>query len=442
MCPVSHGIASVLAQDQACSVTPPDNGRLMRNLVLGANYIQSHILHFYTLAALDFVDIGAIAQYQGNDPQLNDLKRWVTTQLSSTAMFPAAPFLPRYDSPYISSQELNITGIRHYLDALEMRKIAHQMGALFAGKLPHAMSLVPGGITEKVTVAKIEGYLARLKKLQVFIANSYIPDVVEVAKAFPAYFNIGKGYGNFLAYGVFKESSDPSDKFFPSGVLINGKLQPLDHFKITEAVRHSFFSSTSNLHPLEQTTVADADKDGAYSWLKAPRYDGRPLEVGPLARFLVAYHSNKRPEVTSITNKYLSLLGAGPEVLVSTLGRHLVRALEAQIVSNQCEVWLNQLRPDKPSFEDFDIPEAADGVGLTEAPRGALGHFLRISAKKIGNYQCVVPTTWNCSPRDDNGVLGPIEQALLGTPIQNEESPIEATRVVRSFDPCLACAVH
>jgi len=441
VCPISHGIASILAQDKAYNLTPPENGRLMRNIVQAANYIQSHIIHFYHLSAPDFVDIKAITKYQGKDPGLKNLKEWVESQLASKSLYPAAPFLPHYDAKYIESTELNLLAIKHYLDALKIRALAHKMGALLGGKLPHSPGLVPGGVTEIVTAKKIVALKSLLSELQNFINTAYLTDILEVAKAFPKYFEIGKGYGNFLSYGVFAESSNTSDTFFPSGTIIDNNTGDLNSEKITEDVKHSYYSSTSGLHPEKSATEPKVKKEGAYSWIKAPRYDGHVMEVGPLARMVIAYHKN-HTDVQKIIDKVLNDLGKKPEDLNSMIGRHAARAIECKVLADHCLDWINQLVPEKPVFKDFDIPKNGKGIGLTEAPRGALGHWLEIKNYKISRYQCVVPTTWNCSPRDDNEKPGALEKSLEGTPVADPENPIEAVRVVRSFDPCIACAVH
>lgn len=442
VCPVSHGIASILAQDMAYGVTPPPNGRLARNLILGANYIQSHLTHFYHLSALDFIDIKAIAGYSGKDAALNELKNWVNAQISSGQIYPGAPFLPRYSGSYVENSDLNITAIKHYLDALDVRSMAQRAGVLFCGKLPHAASLVPGGITEKITSRSILAYRTLMQQIQTFITQAYLPDVMAVGEAFPEYFTMGKGCGNFLAFGVFKESSTGSDTFFPSGTLIGGRPASFKPDAIREFTRHSHFSSPSGLGPVEGETIADPGKAGAYTWIKAPRYDGHVMEVGPLARMMVAFANGGRQKVVQEFETFFKAAGRKPEEMVSVMGRHAARAIECKLVADRCLEWVEQLVPGKPSFADFDIPDSAEGVGLTEAPRGALGHWLQIRDKKISRYQCVVPTTWNCSPRDDQGIPGPVEQALVGTPVADDKNPLEAARVVRSFDPCIACAVH
>jgi len=442
VCSAEHGIASVLAQDMAYGVEPPPNGRLVRNIIGAANFIQSHIVHFYQLAALDFVDVTAVLGYGGRDPSLCSLKRWVQSEVASGSPLAAAPFLPRYEGKYIADAELNLGATRHYLEALEMRALGHRLGAVFAGKLPHAASLVPGGVTESVTADRIAACGAMLGKLRAFIETAYIPDVLAVAAAFPEYFTIGRWNASFLAYGVFPESSGARDPFLPAGTVVRGEARPLDPERITEDVGRSRFSSPSGLAPSRGETRPAPEKAGAYSWLKAPRYGGAPMEVGPLARILVAISQGKLPEAKKAVEEVLKALGKTPEDLVSVMGRHAARAIECRLIADKCARWIEMLRPGEPTVAEFRIPEEGRGRGLTEAARGALGHWIEIRGRKVEAYQCVVPTTWNCSPRDDRGQPGPVEQALVGTPIADPSNPIEAARVVRSFDPCIACAVH
>jgi ferredoxin hydrogenase large subunit/hydrogenase large subunit len=441
VCPISHGVASILAQDAAYGIQPPENGRLVRNLILGANFIQSHLIHFYHLSALDFVDIEAVTQYRGRDTQLAALRDWITAELDSGVLYPVAPFLPRYAGGYVEDAKLNTTAVKHYVEAFAMRALAHKAAALFCGKIPHAATLMPGGVTEQVTVTKIAAYAANMKRLRAFIDTCYLPDVLAVARALPQYFSLGKGPENYLAYGVFRESAEGGAKLFPSGAIVGGVPSPFEAGRIAEDVKRSLFSSASGLDPARGETVPEPGKGGAYSWIKAPRYDGHAMEVGPLARVLVAYESGNAV-VKEQVDGLLAKLGGGLELLNSVWGRHAARVIECKILADRCVKWAEQLKPGEPAFADFDVPESGKGVGLTEAPRGALGHWLTIQNRRIANYQCVVPTTWNCSPRDDKDVPGPIEQALVGTPIADPDNPIEAARVVRAFDPCIACAVH
>jgi ferredoxin hydrogenase large subunit/hydrogenase large subunit len=442
VCPVEHGLASVFAQEQAFGSTPPENGRLVRNLIQAANFIASHITHFYLLSAVDFVDVTAVVGYTGIDAGLCALRDWAKAQLASKSILPVAPFLPRYAAKYLQDSEANLTALRHYLDALEMRALAQEMGAVFAGKLPHAAALIPGGLTETVSALKIAQFRARLERLQTFIRSAYLPDVVAVAGAFPEYFSVGRGPGNYLAYGAFPEGADGAKKFLPAGVLLAGKSQPLDDEAITEDVGRSLFSSATNRKPSEGETVAAPDKAGAYSWLKAPRYQGQVMEVGALARTLVACQCGTDGRAKSEVDSLLKTLGREPKDLESVMGRHAARALECRWIAERCNAWLDEVKPDEPTFASCTVPNSGRGRGLTEAARGALGHWLELSGAKIRNYQCVVPTTWNCSPRDDRGTPGAVEQALAGLKLADPANPIEVARVVRSFDPCLACAVH
>lgn len=442
VCPSPHAQASTLCLDDAFGVHPPDNGRLIRNLILGANFIDSHILHFYHLAALDYVDITAILKYTGNDPGLNRIKAWAKTEIDSGRPTAVAPFLPRLKGDYIADAEINIAAIAHYLKALDVRKKAHEMLCIFGGRMPHEIAIMPGGVCERPTVDKITSFLYRLKELQSFIDNAYIPDVITVAKAYPRYFDIGKGSGNLLAYGVFEENNEGTKKYISGGVYIDGKVQTLDPQQIAEYVKYSRYSSGSGLHPSKGETAPQPDKKKAYSWIKSPRYDNKVCEVGPLSRMMVNHLSGANVTVSKLVTDTLTQLSAPASALFSVLGRHAARALECKLVADKCAEWVMQLDPSKPVHTKFEIPDQSSGMGLTDAPRGALGHWITIKNKKIDRYQCVVPTTWNASPRDDKNQPGPLEQALIGTPVADPENPIEPLRVVRSFDPCLACAIH
>lgn len=444
VCPISHGMASLTAQEMAYGVTPTRNGRLGQNLVFAANYLQSHILHFYHLAALDFVDITAVLKYNGNDPLLKSLRAWVETAVAQNQIFAGAPFLPRYEvNQYIASDDANWQLIGHYVEALNLRTIAHEMAAVFGAKLPHSTALVPTGITGRITMERILAYKSRLTKLTDFVNNVYLPDLLTAAKAFPNYWAIGVSYPNYLSFGAFRMEEATGERvrtFIPGGVVINGRYQTLDTGKIGEYVGHSHYSSRSGLHPFEGQTTPDTGK--GYSWLKAPRYDNQVMEVGPLARVMAAYYAPGGEFFKNEVDAVLASVNLTPDKLNSVLGRHLARGLEAKWIAQQAGRWLDELVPGEPAAKKFAIPKTGRGFGLVEAPRGALGHWLTIEEHKIGRYQCIVPTTWNCSPRDDAGRPGAVEKALEGTHIADPAQPIEAGRVVRSFDPCIACAVH
>jgi len=319
---------------------------------------------------------------------------------------------------------------------------------MLTGRIPHTASIVPGGITEQPTVDKIASILWRLNELRAFVDNVYIPDVLAVAGVYSDYFQVGAGCKNLLSYGAYDLDGKEWDytkrpRLFKQGTIsADLKLQPLDLNRITEEVRHSWYDSqTSKLHPSTGKTVPADHKTGAYSWLKAPRYDGRVYEVGPLAQMVTTYASGN-PKVKSLVDSTLTHFKASPAALFSVLGRHAARALAAKYLADSMGEWLLQLKPGEPTFVPYELPEEAQGVGIIDAARGALGHWVEIKEKKIANYQFVVPTTWNASPRDDSGNPGAIEQALLGTRVKDEANPFEIVRIVRSFDPCIACAVH
>ena len=443
VCPTSHSIAATLNLDSAFGIADkiPDNGRIGRNLILGAAHIADHILHFYHLTALDYVDVTKVAGYDGNDPTLNSVKEFIQRG-------ELAPFAPRYEGDYRLSDQMNIDALAHYVKALEMRSKAQEMLAIFGGKMPHNMGVVPGGITETVTVDKIASFLWRLNELRDFIDNVYIPDVLAVAEAYPDYFEIGAGCGNLLSYGSFDLEGGNPDLTKRKRLLKQGtvstdlKLGALDPNKIAEYVKHSWYAdSSTGKHPTQGETKPQPGKKEAYSWAKAPRYDGKVYEVGPLARMAVTYVSGDAT-VKDLIDSVLSRFKAGPNVLFSVLGRHAARALYTKYVADSMPGWLLQLKPGEPAYVDYDIPDEATGMGLVDAARGALGHWIEIKGKRIAVYQCVVPSTWNLGPKDDKGDPGPVEQALIGTKIRDEANPFEIGRIVRSFDPCLACAVH
>lgn len=441
VCPVSHGLASMRAQEMAYGIKPNHNGRLLQNLVLAANFLQSHILHFYHLAALDFVDVTAVLKYSGNDRTLKTVKTWVEQAIASKESFPAAPFLPRYELGYAKDTDRNVRLLAHYIEALEMRRTCHEMAAVFGGRLPHPSALVPGGCTQVPTTERILTYESRLRTVEAFVQDTYIPDLLEVAKEFPEYLEIGKGYGTFLSYGSFP-LDDSGKLLLSAGIVVDGKWEPVDPKHISESVACSRFSSPSGQHPSQGQTVPAAGKSGAYSWLKAPRYRGLPMEVGPLARVMASYSSPTDSWVKTEVDEFCKPLNLPVDKLVSVLGRHVARGLESKWLVRQAARWLEELEVDGPPAQRFEIPATGSGFGLLEAPRGALGHWLELENYRIKRYQCVVPTTWNCSPRDEKGQPGPVEKALEGTVVTDPAQPIEIGRIVRSFDPCLACAVH
>ncbi len=443
VCPQAHGQASVMALDDAFGVLPPTNGRIIRNLLVGANFLQSHILHFYHLAALDYVDITAILEYKGSDQQLVRLRDWVKSDLDNGSPFVGAPFLPRYEGNYIEDTTLNINGIHNYVKALEIRRKAHEMLCIFGGKMPHCMTIFAGGVSQKPTVDNIFAFKTRLMEINDFINTCYIPDVLEVAKQYPEYFRIGKGIGNYISYGGVPLVDNNTEFLFPPGVYIDDISGEFAPDKISEYLKYSKYNDEdTGAAPFEGRTNPEPEKTGAYSFVKSPRYEKKVVECGPLARTFIAYVNHSNDVVTTLTNYVLKELNAVPEVLNSTMGRHAARAIEAKIVAENMFEWIEELRPDEPICIPSEIPDEARGMGLTAAPRGELGHWIVIKNKKISNYQAIVPTTWNASPRDDDGNPGPLEIALLDTPVADSDNPIEIGRVIRSLDPCLACSIH
>jgi hydrogenase large subunit len=403
VCPIAHATAATYALDDAFGIQPPDNGRIVRNLIHGANYLQSHILHFYHLAALDYVK----------------------------APDSIAPLAPRYEGDYRLPDAVNTAAVNHYLQALEIRKKAHSMLAIFGGRVPGQRAIVPGGVTETVDTEKIVHYKYYLKEIADFIENVYVPDVLAVADVYKDWLDIGRGCQNLLSYGAFpQENKDSTDnRYFKSGTYIDGQGGVFDHNKITEEVKYSWYNDDTDgsLKPTESVITPNPSKKDAYSWLKSPRYDGKVMEVGPLARSWIA----KNPTVRALGDKAFSVMG-----------RHAARALEAKALASEMLEWVGQLEPGKPTCTPHVVPNKAAGMGLTEGSRGALGHWIKIEGGRIAKYNAVVPTTWNGGPRDSNGQRGPIEQALIGTPVKDPNNPIELVRVVRAFDPCLACAIH
>ncbi len=448
VCPVSHGLAASKCLDDAFGIKPNKNGRILRNLILTANYLQSHILHFYHLAALDFVDVTSVLQYKGTDKTLMSLKAWAEDELKvkdgkPTALTAVSPFLPRYEGKdfYRLDLDTNLDAVAGYAKALDIRIKCHQMVALFGGRIPHAIGLVPGGVTQVPTSENIKEYRKLLKEVEKFVNNEYTNHVIAVAKAYTDYFSIGK-YSNFLSYGLIDLSDDGSKFFMEKGVVYDGKkLEAFDSKKIREQVKYARYNSGSNLHPLKGETSPEPGKDGAYSWLKAPRYNDAPMEVGPLARVAVAYLSGNK-EIKENVDGILKMFNADLPAVFSVLGRHASRLIECKLLCQKAEAWLDELEKGGKPRVSYDIPDSAEGEGLVEAPRGALGHWIVVKNKKIANYQAIVPSTWYCGPRDDKGVRGPVEQALIGCPISDPKNPIEAARIVRSTDPCIACAVH
>jgi hydrogenase large subunit len=391
VCPISHGQASVLALEAVSGWKAQGNARYLRNISLGANFVQSHILHFYLLAALDYV-----------------------------AGPNASPWTPAWNVDMRSG----LAGISaHIADAVEARRRAHELGALVGGRMPTSHTFIPGGFSGGPNSSKISQAKAEVDWLLNFIRNTYLPDVQALAAAYDDYYGVGEGCGNLMAYGVFETDDQYQGRLLARGYKEKGGsvrsgLQTED---ITESVTYSWYSdATEGLHPAQGDTEPQFPKGDAYSWLKAPRLLGEPFEAGPLARM-------------TVNGDYANG--------VSVMDRHVARAREALKIASAMKSWLGQL--DGGSVYDTAYRQQSGmGVGLTEAPRGALGHWVEVGGGRVANYQVITPTCWNASPRDGGSVPGPMEQALIGTPVADPDRPVEALRVIHSFDPCLSCAVH
>lgn len=400
VCPTSHAHAASLALDHAFGVGGDTDARsasrLLRNLVHGACYIESAILHFYLLSLPDFV-----------------------------SPLPMAPWLPGWDVGRRLDPETVARFRAHFLDAVAQRRQCHEMGAIYGGKLPHTPAFIMGGFTAVSSADDKALFGQYLEPLIAWIQGTYVPDTERLASLWSEYGLLGKGYGHLLSFGVFEQDNAANPALLlHRGRLVNGSrgVQPVDPSRIREEVKHAWYADTDGHRPiLESDTNAQYPKDAAYSWLKAPRYDGDPHEVGSLARM-------------AVTGDYVGG--------VSVMDRHLARAREALKLGLAMRQWLADLPTGQGAYTHRANPGAATADGLTEAPRGALGHWLQVSDGKISKYQIVTPTCWNLSPRDETGRRGPLEEALIGIPVANVDQPIEVLRVVHSFDPCLDCATH
>lgn len=395
VCPTSHAHCASLTLDHAFGVAPPDNARILRNLVDGACFLESHILHFFLLSLPDFLQ----GPHKG-------------------------PWMPGWDVGKRINKATGEALTAGYLSAIETRRKVHEMGAIFGGKLPHTPAYIAGGFTAVATSAERSDFRAILTEVTDFLNNVQLPQVEQVASLYDEYFSIGRGYANLLSYGSLDLNAAGTAKFFDRGRIVNGlgSAVAVDLGEVTEHVTHSWYEdSTNDLHPSTGATLPQHPKAEGYSWLKSPRYGGDVYEVGPLARMWV-------------NGEYTNG--------VSVMDRHRARVREAILVAEAMDGWLDELVLQGSSYVSPTLPSSGTGFGLMEAPRGALGHWLEITDSRISHYQVLTPTCWNASPRDTAGQPGPLEQALIGTPVANADEPIEVLRVVHSFDPCMDCATH
>ena len=493
VCTTVHAIASIRSVENALGIRIPPNAELIRNLIMGVQNVHDHVIHFYHLHALDWVDITAAlnadpARTSALAASLSDWPLNSATYFKSIKDRLAAfvkggrlgPFANAYwgHPAYKLPAEVNLMATAHYLEALEWQKDIIRIHAILGSKNPHPQTFLVGGMAITIDpdsptalnadkLAEIRGLLAKTRD---FVEQVYIPDLITIASHYKEWAGIGDSVGNFMSYGDFPADSTGKQEtlWMPRGMILNrdlSRVHPVDQGKITEYVDHSWYEYAAGtgkgLHPWDGETTwkytgpkppyEHLDTTAKYSWVKSPRYAELAMEVGPLARCLVAYasgHGEIRPAVDAV----LAKLQLGPEALFSTLGRTAARGIETLVIARKLPYWLDTLIGNirggdlaVHSNEKWDPdtwPEEAQGYGWHEAPRGALGHWIRIRNRKILNYQAVVPSTWLAGPRDARGQRGPYEAALVGTPVADPKRPLELLRTIHSFDPCLACAVH
>jgi len=511
VCTLVHGIASVRAVEDALKIEVPKNAELIRNLMIGAQYIHDHVMHFYHLHALDWVDIVSALKA---DPQATST---LAQSISSYAKASPGYFRdvqkklkgfvdagqlgifsggywghPAYKLP----PEANLMAVAHYLDALAWQRDVVKLHAIFGGKNPHPMMVV-GGMPcaisidpthqgqgkgphhrggdsgTAVNMIGLQTVQNAIKLMRSFVDEVYVPDTLAIAGFYKDWFAQGEGVGNFLTFGDFPANGmgDPASYLIPRGVILDRdltKIHPIDlnaENEIQEFVSHAWYQYSvgkdKGLHPYKGETTLDytgpkppyqyLDIDKDYSWLKTPRWKGKPVEVGPLARVLMLYASGHGP-TKELVGMALKKLDAPLQALYSTLGRTAARTLETKLIADAMQGWYDQLIANikagdlkvfnDSKWEPSTWPAKSQGVGLMEAPRGGLSHWIVIENQKIANYQAIVPSTWNAGPRDPEGQQGPYEASLKGHHLQDAKQPIEILRTIHSFDPCIACAVH
>ena len=509
-CAGVHGLASVRAVENALGVTIPRNARSIRNLLIGSEFVLDHVVQFYHQQALDWID--PTSALSADPAATSALARSMSSRTRSDVAFfrdardrllsfvesgGSEPFLddgPGHQTAK-STPETALMVMAHDLEALDWRRRVLHLQTLLGGKSPHAQTYLVGGASVAVpwggpppglpgqhptqidqrapSALSVEGLAAMstvVAEAKAFVEQVYVPDVLAIARSYPEWARLGRGFRNYLSYGEFPlDDSNAPALLLPRDRIMGGDLasvQSVEQVDVGETVAHSYYTYGGDddgtlRHPSEGltdpryagptppfTTLAGSER---YSWLKAPRYRGEPMEVGPLARVLVAYVEGRRV-VRDRVDDVVARLGLGPEALFSTLGRMLARAIEAEVVADQLDGWINELKAtlasgdlavvDLSRWAPETWPSAAVGWSLGEGPRGAVGHWLTIADRRIADYQIVDGSTWNASPRDAGGRRGATEEALIGTPVADPEHPVEILRTVRSFAPCTACGVQ
>jgi hydrogenase large subunit len=489
VCTTVHAMASVRAVEDALKLPVPANAQYVRNLILIAHALHDHIVHFYQLSALDWVDILQIpkADPAATSKLAESLSPWTRNSRNElkaaqdkVKAVAASGQLGIFQNGYWGhpamhlSPEVNLLAFTHYIQALEYQRKALQVVGMLGSKTPHIQNLVVGGVANAIdldsqsalSMDKLETIRTLLDEVVRFINEVYLIDVCAVAAMYPEWFKIGSGVTNYLAVPDLPLDSHASAYDLPGGVIMNGNIAGVQGFAtasdpafrqgVTEDVTHAYYQGDRPLHPWKGETepqFTQWDGDKKYSWVKSPRFNGQPMQVGPLAQVLVGYAQGH-----ALTRKYADLalgqvsaiakVNATPALMHSTLGRHAARAIRAAMLGELAQKhW--QLLVDNISKGDLSVynppmfPSGEiEGVGTHEAPRGTLSHWVVINDGKIKNYQAVVPSTWNASPRDASGAHGPYEASLLHTPLARPEEPLEVLRTVHSFDPCMACACH
>ena len=494
VCTTVHALTSVRAVEDALGIEVPPNAELIRNIIGATQCVQDHVIHFYHLHALDWVDItSALKADPAKTSQLAEsISNWPK---SSRAYFKViqdrvkglaeSKQLSLFSSGYWGHPayhlppEANLLAVAHYIEALEFQREFIRIHAVLGGKNPHLQTYLVGGMAcamdpnepqAPINPERITFLSEIAKTAQTFVEQVYIPDVLAVAGFYRDWFGRGEGLGNFLSYGEYPHGGihDTPRYFLPRGAILGrdlSKVYPVDPAQVSEYVTHSWYEYSggdlAGKNPYQGETrpkytgpkppFEHLNVEEKYSWLKSPRFMDKPMEVGPLSRMLVAYASGQA-EVKELVTAVLTKLNAPATALFSTLGRIAARAIETQLLARQVPKWIDQLYQNLAhgelrvhngeKWDPATWPKSAQGWGFHEAPRGALGHWVQIEDRTINNYQCVVPTTWNAGPRDAKGQRGAYEAALLKTPIADPERPVEILRTIHSFDPCLACAVH
>jgi hydrogenase large subunit len=496
VCTLVHGLASIRAVENALDYSIPPNAQLIRNLMNGAQYIHDHVMHFYHLHALDWVDVvsalnadpkatsdlaQSISSYPKSSPgYFSDMKKKLKdfVEAGQLGIFAQGYWgHPAYKLP----PEANLMAVAHYLEALAWQRDVAKLHAIFGGKNPHPNFLV-GGVAcpidlnsdSAINAERLAQVQEVINKMQVFVDQVYVPDLLAIAGFYKDWGSRGEGLGNFLTFGDFPEKGmdDPASFLIPSGAILNRDLTTIHDVdmnaadEIQEYVSHSWYDyqggKQAGLHPYDGETSLNysgpmppydhLDVDQSYSWLKSPRWKGHAMEVGPLSRVLMLYASGHEP-TKELVNMTLTTLDVPVDALFSTLGRTAARGLETKIVADNMQAWYNNLVANIKSgdtrtfnealWEPSSWPKQARGVGFMEAPRGGLAHWIVIEDEIIKNYQAVVPSTWNAGPRDANGQPGAYEAALQDNhTLFDVTQPVEILRTIHSFDPCIACAVH